>query len=179
MTRQPRPGDIILTARGQGIFARLIVWGQSLWDGRPGHFQHAMRYLGDGLCLSQEWRAVVKPLEAWAGQTIRVWSNPGYTGYARKRLVTESRLAEGRGYDWLGILGQALRVVPFAGKLLARINAPWATYCSELVATTEQVIFPGFMDGKTQVSPQDINDWCNRHDWESRTLLPGGGDFRN
>ena len=167
-------GDIILTAKGTSFLARGIVWWQSLWTRKPAHFQHAMRYLGPAggksWALSQEWKAAIKPFEAWSGQTFRVWSCPYYTDDERIALVEESRLAEGRGYDFVGILGQALRPIPLLGRLAAKwINMPWATFCSELVATTEQTINPSFLDGKTAISPQDIDDWCRAHGWECET----------
>lgn len=170
-----KPGDIILTARSAFFFPRLIVWAQSLWRGRPSYFQHAMRYLGKAggkqWVMSQEWKADIKALETWKGQTIRIWSNPNYSEAERVGLVEESRLAEGRGYDWLGIVGQGLRLIPFIGKAFPRaVHFPWATYCSELVATTEQVVNPKFLDGRTQVSPQDIDDWCRARGWECETF---------
>lgn len=165
------PGDIILTAKKGGIFARITVWAQSLWSHQKSSYYHAMRYIGqiDGVpsCLSQEITAKVKPLVAWRGKRLKIWHNPVYSPAQRKALVKRSKAVKGRRYDWLGIVGQGCRFIPLVGKWLSSIvETPWTTYCSELVARTEHHVNPDFAYGNNQPNPQDIDHYCRGNGWQ-------------
>ena len=66
------------------------------------------------MVLSQEWRLVAKPLAALTGR-VRAWHNPAYSEDQRQALVAEASKYQGSLYDWLGIGGQILRMVPVVG----------------------------------------------------------------
>ena len=170
------PGDIILTSHPSTWLAKAILAGQSLFLDRPARWTHAMRYVGDGQVISQDWKVALRPLTDWRGADLRVWHCLDYTSQERQRLVEEARLDLGRPYDLLGLLGQAFRAVPFVGRWLAgALEIPWLTFCSEKVCHVERTINPAFLDlfSGCQVAPQDIDDWCNarrRESWREHTF---------
>lgn len=167
-----KPGDIILTHAPNAWLGRAILIGQSLGTGAPALWGHAMRYIGDGQVISQDWHVDQLPLTNWKGQTIRAWSSPAYDEGQRKLLVDNARWTLGRGYDWLGLLGQAFRAVPVVGKWLSdEIQIPWLSYCSEGICQQERGVNPVFMGGgPCQVSPQDIDTWCSQQGWNHHDL---------
>lgn len=74
---------------------------------------------------------------------------------------------------WLGLAA----VMWSGGRYFVRrvIQIPWRTFCSERVALTEQTVDPGFVDGRTQVSPAEINRWLQgRQEWLRTTIDPKG-----
>ena len=131
-----------------------------------------MRYRGQGLLYSQEAvQRVDKPFAELVGQNIRVWHNPAYGEIARQTLCDEEDLRKDRLYDGLGIVGQMFAWIPWAGKYLAHlIQAPNCNYCSEGRAAIEQKINPEFCAGQDQVSPEDIDRWCQAAGWASYTF---------
>lgn len=170
-------GDILLTRfPSGGLLAEAIEVGQSLADGHTAIWGHAMRYVGEGRVISQEWRVRLKPLAAWAGSYLCRLHNPSYSPEQRRTLVFLALRAEGRLYDVLGLLGQALRGLPLVGSLASRVvQVPWLTYCSEMVAEHERRVDPGFMAGTPKPAPDEMPPWARAHGWlvETYRLVAG------
>ena len=164
------PGDILLTsAPSSSWLARAIRVGQSLADGQTAVWGHAMRYvgqdkLGEDRVVSQEWRVRLRPLAAWEGVMLCRLHNPAYSPEQRRDLVNFALDALGRPYDFLGLVGQALRGLPLVGPWLVRVvQIPWLTYCSEMVAEHERRVNPGFMIETPKPAPDDMAVWCREH----------------
>ena len=164
-------GDIILSSEPASFLARAILVGQAMQTGEPARWSHACRYAGDGLVLSQEARMVQKPLAQLKGRKRR-WHNPAYNHNQRHTMVSDDRLYLGEPYDVLGLVGQLMRVIPWAGPWLAsRVQLPHLTYCSERVCLTERIVLPEFGGGgPCVVTPQGINDWCRAAGWHCEDL---------
>ena len=170
------PGDILCTSfPGSGLLADGIAVGQSLAGGSTVVYGHAMRYVGWGQVVSQEWRVALKPLSAWDGQVVCRLHNPRYTPDERDQLIWLARRAEGRLYDVLGLVGQGLRGVlsripwigPPLGNAAARLaQVPWLTYCSEMVAEHQRRVDPGFMAGIPKPAPDEMAVWCRADGWQ-------------
>ena len=170
-----KPGRIVLTNRRNSSIAAGIRLFEAMHLGRPANWQHAMRVATDpGYVISQNWRVELEPWNDFLGCMIRIWEPPEeYTPVQVKTILEESELALGRKYDWLGILGQVARKVPWIGGWLSeKIQFNSRTFCSEFVCITERKVTPEFMAeiGRYQVSPADINDWCLKHSWKAVTF---------
>ena len=169
------PGDILCTSfPGSSLLADGIRIGQSLAGGETAIFGHAMRFVGAGLVISQEWRVALKPLSAWSGQVVCRLHNPRYGQEERDQLVWLAKRAEGRLYDILGLVGQGLRGllsrIPWGGQYLGNgaadlIQVPWLTYCSEMVAEHQRRVDPGFMPDIPKPAPDEMMKWCKGEGW--------------
>ena len=164
------PGRQLLTKTAQSFLFKAIQFWQSLFLGKPVDWGHAMRAAFGGMVISQDLRVRELPLAKWKGCVVRVWYDPARTPEQDTELVNNSRLDLGRLYDFLGIFGQALR--PLLGKFGAeKIEAPWATICSEKVCLRDQEIDPAYMDGEPcQKSPAELDAWNRAHGWKCYTF---------
>ena len=149
------------------------------------------RYTGDDYDLiSPEARVVIRRLFDYRSSTLKFWWPPGFKkdwpeliGGTRKmnRIADDAYLQLGRRYDYLGLIGQALRGLasrlglPGFGNWLAGVfQRPSRWFCSEMVAYCYQRQFPDFCNGNKHPSPQDIDDWCvknrlGKHDREGQS----------
>ena len=173
----PMIGDLILTSDPASWLAKRILIAESFHTGRPALWSHACRYIGQDpqtgapMVLSQEWRLVAKPLAALTGR-VRAWHNPAYSEAQRQALVAEASKYQGSLYDWLGIGGQMLRMVPVVGPWLTKIvQFPWSTFCSEREFYTEQTVDPHFGAGYEGIpSPEGLNTICRLAGWKCEDL---------
>lgn len=121
-----------------------------------GYYSHVMWMAEPGMVVSQGWTLKQQPIEGWLDGTYRIklWRNPGWTQQDKNRIRywLEKQLARPlreRTYDWVGIIGQALKV--------GSINLPHKKYCSEAAAEVLSKVEPY---NKLHPSPADINRWC-------------------
>lgn len=101
-------------------------------------------------------------LKAWKYEPLTEKQRLEWLNYIRYDLKQPWHL---RGYDYLGLLGQLIRI--------RWINNPWKKYCSERVGTRIRDVL-NFKLSKHR-SPAEINRFCKRtlgficlgkHDWD-------------
>lgn len=119
-----------------------------------GYYNHAMWMHRTGRVVSQDRRLIERPVADYlkGNHRIKLWSG-GWTRDTRLlmqlRIALQLRNGE-RHYDWLGIIGQRLR--------LPWLNLPGRFYCSEHVASILRLAEPGFSNWHP--TPGAIDAWC-------------------
>jgi len=134
---------------------------QQIRSHTKGFYNHAMWMRKPGYVVSQNWTLNEQPISRYVDSKHRLkfWYNPEWVRDRRgtvwlidKRI--DNVLAESwwkRTYDFLGIIGQALR--------MKGLNNPKRRYCSEVVAEWLTLLEPSF--SLKHPSPAEINEWCN------------------
>lgn len=140
---------IVLLDNLQGFIPFLIK------SHEKGNYSHIMWLLNDGKCASQDPQ----------GYRIRDISEFMFPKYRMKffkikddvsrmaiydKVSTDLESNKGKMYDFLGIIGQALR--------LPWIQNPWKKFCSERVAEDLRVCY-NCKDLKAEPSPADLNTY--------------------
>ena len=185
-------GEICLVRGDDKTLSTVIRIGQSLEGDAVATWGHATIYGGDYDLISPEARVVIRRLFDYRSSTLKFWWPPGFKkdwpeliGDTRKmnRIADDAYLQLGRRYDYLGLIGQALRGLasrlglPGFGNWLAGVfQRPSRWFCSEMVAYCYQRQFPDFCNGNKHPSPQDIDDWCVKAGWECMTVKVKAAD---
>ena len=178
-------GEICLVPGDESILGEAIRIGQSMESGGVAVFGHAMIHAGDGALISPEEKVVKKDLIDFQGRTLRFWWPPAWERWPEgnddsenlMQISDDAYLQIGRRYDYLGLIGQAVRGVfvrwgmqKIGDWLAGVIQWPSRWFCSEMVSYLYRRHYPDFCGGNKQPSPQDIDDWCTKIGWESMTV---------
>lgn len=122
-----------------------------------GRYNHAMWLHRQWVFATQGGRFEEVPITDFlAGKhRLRFWHNPAWTREQKGAILAdvERKLAQRGRYDWLGVVGQFLK--------MRWINFSGRDYCSESAGETLSVAEPTF--AMRHPSPADLNRWCKDH----------------
>ena len=178
-------GEICLVRGDESTLGLAIRIGQSMESGEVATFGHAMIHGGDGYLISPEEKVIKRNFSDFQGRTLRFWWPPGLEAWPElnedtknlMQISDDAYLQIGRRYDYLGLIGQAVRgffarwgMPKIGGWLAGFIQWPSRWYCSEMVSYLYRRHYPDFCGGNKQPSPQDIDDWCTKNDWKHMTF---------
>lgn len=134
------------------LFGWAIKWHEK------GEYNHICVINRPGFVVSQDPGGFrEKPLDVYLKPNLflKFWQYDGLSPLMRARWLAliQKKIDHKEGYDWLGIVGQAIG--------LPWVHNPWRQFCAEDVAEQCHEAFnfniPGHLD------PQGINDYFNKN----------------
>ena len=149
----------------------ILAWGirrsETKISSKPARASHAMLYLGNGRCASQDRDFGVVNLRAYRGCTLRFWDAPGANQVGRNALVAEALVHYGQDYGYLDLAAQFLRSETGNSAWLDALGDKRRWICSEAVCELMRAtLAPGYGgDGTCDRNPQEIENWMAAEKW--------------
>lgn len=186
---------LVLSDNLTSLFSAGIKVVETAQRHRPGRYNHSMwlfhNYATHRPCVaSQDWRYEALPLEQFLGGEYRVkicrrrdWTTAQRSGILKQ---IQAHLAARGKYDWLGILGQLVRLrglgIPgrdycseAAGEILAGVGLSDRDLTAGGLALADEFFSKIVYDRNPHQTPADLDDFVSGRVWEALHAgpLPG------